>query len=519
MTSLQPRRYTLTSFAAGRRRVLPAALAATLLLVTPVQAHAARPSSQQYCASSGAGADDTCYGASALALESGGNYNSAFGNAALSSNSTGYDNTGAGSGALGNNSTGFLNTAVGGSALYNNTTGSANTALGVSALASNVTASNSTAVGSYALENNTAAAETATGHYALYANTTGTDNTADGFQALQSNTTATDNTATGYEALTANTGSANTADGSGALVSNTSGSSNTAAGVAALDNNTTGFYNVATGFWSLIDNSTGSQNTADGVFALGFTTTGNNDTALGYGAGLTGNSSNADTTGSNNTFIGYNSGPGTSTQLTNATAIGENALVSESNALALGGTGADAVNVGIGTATPDQALTVAGSIHLSGTGNKLIFPDGTTQTTAATLTVSPGPAGTYLRSNGTSWTSSAIQAGDLPAGSTNYIQNGTSQQASANFNISGNGTLGGSLSVAPGGGSGTLFQAGKASTSYGSYVQVPLVTNASAPPAADCNNSTFVGRLVLQVSSKATSLWACNSSGKWVVTK
>src|SRR5262249_16354134 len=33
-----------------------------------------------------------------------------------------------------------------------------------------------------------------------------------------------------------------------------------------------------------------------------------------------------------------------------------------------------------------------------------------------------------------------------PAGSTNYIQNGTSQQASSNFNISGSGTAGGILS-------------------------------------------------------------------------
>jgi hypothetical protein len=60
---------------------------------------------------------------------------------------------------------------------------------------------------------------------------------------------------------------------------------------------------------------------------------------------------------------------------------------------------------------------------------------------------SSGVAGRYLRSNGSIWTSSAIQVGDLPAGSAYYIQNSTLQQASANFNISGSGTLGGALNL------------------------------------------------------------------------
>lgn len=46
-------------------------------------------------------------------------------------------------------------------------------------------------------------------------------------------------------------------------------------------------------------------------------------------------------------------------QLNNATAIGFEALVSASNALVLGGTGANAVNVGIGTETPQATLDVA----------------------------------------------------------------------------------------------------------------------------------------------------------------
>ena len=57
--------------------------------------------------------------------------------------------------------------------------------------------------------------------------------------------------------------------------------------------------------------------------------------------------------------------------------------------------------------------------------------------------------GNYLRGNGTSFVSSAIQAGDLPvcSGTCNYISNQTGVQASSNFNISANGTIGGILAV------------------------------------------------------------------------
>ena len=55
-------------------------------------------------------------------------------------------------------------------------------------------------------------------------------------------------------------------------------------------------------------------------------------------------------------------------------------------------------------------------------------------------------AGTFLRSNGAGWSASGIQASDLPAGSTNYVQNTTTPQTTTNFNISGNGTVGGTLS-------------------------------------------------------------------------
>jgi len=66
------------------------------------------------------------------------------------------------------------------------------------------------------------------------------------------------------------------------------------------------------------------------------------------------------------------------------------------------------------------------------------------------LSLASVSAGSYLRGTGTGFAVSPILAADIPGGSTNYIRNGTAQQASSNFNISGNGVLGGSLTVTSG---------------------------------------------------------------------
>ena len=103
---------------------------------------------------------------------------------------------------------------------------------------------------------------------------------------------------------------------------------------------------TAVGYWALFNNTTGYENTA-----------------LGALAGRTAVNGNTNTTGSQNTFLGYASGPGTPAQLTNATAVGANAVVSEDNALVLGsisgvnGATAD-TKVGIGTDAPATTLDV-----------------------------------------------------------------------------------------------------------------------------------------------------------------
>ena len=142
---------------------------------------------------------------------------------------------------------------------------------------------------------------------------------------------------------------------------NNTGLNNTALGYKALMNNTMGSNNTATGYSALGPNTTGSQNTATGTVALNANTTGSNNVAIGH-ASLYNN-----TTGTGNTALGFQAGntDGTTTTpatLTNATAIGYYAQVTASNSVVLGGTGAYAANVGIGTTAPAYKLDVAGDV-------------------------------------------------------------------------------------------------------------------------------------------------------------
>lgn len=359
------------------------------------------------------GYSNTANGVNALAQNVSGYYNTAIGSAALNSNTTANKNTALGSAALqlqafnnsnalwdsNNTAIGYLslysnqptstsnginNTALGSSALQANTIGYENTAGGYNALRSNTTASRNTAVGTEALytqafSNGSTAwnsRNTALGYHALYSNqptssVNGYQNTAVGANALQSNTTGSFNTATGTEALSQNSdGFGNTANGSSALLYNGKGSDNTAIGIGVLYNNTTSSGNTAVGsralsqqYFSNSSTEWNSNNTAIGYEALynnGPTSINNgiNNTALGANA-LRGN-----IIGLNNTAVGA-SADVTQSNLTNATAIGYNAKVGQSNSLVLGGTGSDAVKVGIGTTTPTETLDVVGNVRLN----------------------------------------------------------------------------------------------------------------------------------------------------------
>ncbi|HEX9001456.1 MAG TPA: tail fiber domain-containing protein [Blastocatellia bacterium] len=103
-----------------------------------------------------------------------------------------------------------------------------------------------------------------------------------------------------------------------------------------------------------------------------------------------------------------------------------------------------------------------------------------------------GAAGNYLRSNGTAWTSSALLAADLPSGSGQYIQNTTTTQTGTHFNISGNGTAGGTLA-------GNLVNATTQYNLGGSRVlSIPgtgdlFVGTAAGTSNTTGTNNTFVG--------------------------
>lgn len=142
----------------------------------------------------------------------------------------------------------------------------------------------------------------------------------------------------------------------------TTGSGNTSIGYDALKENTTGMQNVALSYNALGNNTTGQGNVAVGVSSLLLNTTGDNNVAIGKHAGATANFANANVTGSLNTFIGYESGSGSPTQLTNATAIGNGALVSSSNTIQLGNANVTTVNIGTGT----TAKLVAGQLQITG---------------------------------------------------------------------------------------------------------------------------------------------------------
>jgi hypothetical protein len=268
----------------------------------------------------------------------------------LNTTATGNRNTGTGYAAFQNITTGVQNSAYGYASQTLLTTGSFNSALGSQSLYTNTSGSRNTAIG----------------YATLSIATSSSDNTAVGSSALQVNTVGAQNTAVGSSALAANTtGVTNVALGYNALLTNTTGGANTAIGNLALRSNVAGNNNIALGSNALY-NSTGDNNIAIGASsgALGGLTTGSSNVALGVNAGIT------LTTGGTNTLIG-NQADVSVNNLSNATAIGNGATVSCSNCMSLGNS--SVTGVGIGTASPDKLLSVAGTARLA---NLAIFQQG-----------------------------------------------------------------------------------------------------------------------------------------------
>ena len=207
-----------------------------------------------------------------------------------------------------------------------------------------------------------------------------------GYQTGLSNTSGTGNLFLGHNSGVANgLGISNLFLGNLSGRFNTSGDNNLFLGYQSGYSNQTGDNNVFLGYQSGY-NSTGHRNLFIGTES-GFNTTSGDNLFMGYGSGranltgsgnvFVGNESGVNnTTGGENLFVGRLSGAGNtggtknwavgnfasflSNNLTNAGALGYNARVNQSNSLVLGGTGTDAVKVGIGTTAPRGILDVAG---------------------------------------------------------------------------------------------------------------------------------------------------------------
>lgn len=251
---------------------------------------------------------------------------------------------------------GLNNTLIGEGAGRFSVAGARNCFVGSFAGGFGISGVNNTFLGFRAGEVNTADNNTFVGTWSGQHNTTGTSNTFVGGSAGVTNTVGVSNTFVGAGSGTwTDTGIENTFVGDESGLLNAGGSRNTAVGHFAGRNNSAGADN--TFFGSTAGQvATGDQNTMMGSQSGNFSNGGDGNTFYGYNTGL----NNA--SGSNNTYIGNSAVGGSG--IVNATAIGNSAMVTQSNSLVLGGTGANAVQVGIGVTAPTAQLEVNGFTKL-----------------------------------------------------------------------------------------------------------------------------------------------------------
>jgi Chaperone of endosialidase len=284
------------------------------------------------------GSQNTFVGIFAGNPNSTGSKNSFFGYRAGDSNTTGYDNS-------------FFGLYAGSS----NTTGSSNSFFGAFAGDSNTVGVQSAFFGWYAGNSNTTGTSNAFfGSNSGRSNTAGRGNSFFGESAGRHNTTGNDNSFFGQESgFVHTTGSNNAFFGEQSGHSNTSGDDNSFFGQEAGKANTTGHSNSFFGEEAGLSNTTGYSNAFFGEEAGTANTTGHNLTVVGVNAGTTAVGS------SNNTLIGFNTEAAAG--ISNATAIGANAVVTTSNTMVLG------TNI-IGVEVPGKLLIgtlgVAGSQDL-----------------------------------------------------------------------------------------------------------------------------------------------------------
>src|SRR3989338_5377752 len=250
---------------------------------------------------------------------------------------------------------GFYNSAFGRSALTSNTVGDSNSAFGYLALSSNTTGSQNSALGRGALDNNTTGSNnSAIGYYPLQANITGSNNTALGYTALYYNNSATNTVAVGYQAAR------------GTAAYNNQGG--TYLGYQAGYSAGTGSdYNTLLGYQAGYGITTGAYNIVIGQNVEAPTVTGNQQLNIGnvlYGSGIY-NGSSVSAAPVLNSKLGV----GTTTPFAKLSIHAFNgetntALFAVASSTASATTTLFSIlntgNVGIGTTSPSQTLSVLG---------------------------------------------------------------------------------------------------------------------------------------------------------------
>jgi trimeric autotransporter adhesin len=197
---------------------------------------------------------------------------------------------------------------------------------------------------------------------------TGTNNVFVGTLAGFTNTTGSNNIHFGSNAGRFSTGSANTFIGGFAGYA-TTGTDNLFMGSAAGFNNTSGSNNICIGS-NAGRLSNGISNTFVGYLA-GFNTTGNNNLFMGDASGVDNVAGNGNVflgpsagryhvAGDNNTYIGNNARGTVPGLITNASAVGANALVTTSNTVVLGSAATVVIGASAASASPAK-LEVTGS--------------------------------------------------------------------------------------------------------------------------------------------------------------
>ena len=249
-----------------------------------------------------------------------------------------------------------------------------------------------------------------------------------GSRALFTDGEASGNTFIGLRTAANNTGSLNVFGGYQSGSGNTGGSSNSFFGAQTGQTNSTGNFNAFFGRFTGNRNTTGEANAFFGAESGMKNTTGNFNSFFGE------NSGNANATGGNNLALGafsnFNAG-----NLNFATAIGSFAGVGASDTIVIGKTAGTYNSV----VRPADAVQIPGSLTVTGTINGTV----TNATNAANAAQLGGVAANQYVQTGDARLSNARTP---TAGSANYIQNTTTQQTSSDFNISGSGTAGGTLS-------------------------------------------------------------------------